>query len=187
MCDVPTGQGGLKIIEWGVAGPVHNGCQHLLVDLDARPTPMPGSPATGQGLVTNGLLGGDVIRLAAGEAFEPHTHPGDHLLIVIGGEGTITFDGVIYPTRAGQIYMVEGSVPHAVGAITDHVILAVGSPHKAVDDPTRMTPVEYQAVLSAFGDMHCLVCGRRAQYPQRLSDINGPDCVCGAAVKRVQD
>lgn len=186
MCDVPLARGGLKILDWASAGPVEGDRQHLLVDLGLRPTPMPGSPATGRGLVTNGLLGGDVIRLAAGEAFEPHTHPGDHLLIVIGGEGTITFDGVVYPTRAGQIYMVEGSVSHAVGAITDHVILAVGSPHKAVDDPTRMTPVEYQSVLSAFGDMHCLICDQRARFPQTLADVAAPDCPCRVAVKGVR-
>ena len=36
-------------------------------------------------------------------------------------------------TNAGTIYVVKGGVPHAVSAITDHMILACGAPHKPVD------------------------------------------------------
>lgn len=121
--------------------------------------PMKGSPAMGRRLVTNGHLGVDLIRLHAGESFSPHTHPGDHVLIVIDGRGTIVCDQRVYPTDAGSVYLVPGAVPHAVGAITECAILAVGSPHKAVDAPDRMELVSYAAVATEIGELHCLVCG----------------------------
>lgn len=174
--DFLTGNGQLKIISWADDLGVHDDRQHLGVHLGARPLAMANSTATGTGLVSNGQLGADVIRLAAGDGFAPHTHPGDHLLIVIGGQGTITYDGRIYPTRAGQIYLIEGSVPHAVGAITDHVILAVGSPHKPVDSPDRMQVVAYQAVAAELGVLHCLICDKVARPPQTLLELGCPHC-----------
>jgi quercetin dioxygenase-like cupin family protein len=169
--------GELRIVRWaddlGIAGE-----QLLGIDLGARPVGVAHSNATGEGLVSNGLLGADVIRLAAGDGFVPHTHPGDHLLVVVGGRGTITCGGKIYPTRAGEIYMVEGEVPHAVGAITDHVILAVGSPHRPVDAPDRMAPVGYDAITADVDDLHCLICDLHARYPRRLHEVGCPHCPC---------
>ena len=155
-----------------------SGVQRLLVDLGLRSTHMAQSPATGSSLVSNGQLGADVVRLAAGDGFVPHTHPGDHLLIVIGGRGTITYGGRIYPTEAGQIYLIEGEVPHAVGAVTDHVILAVGSPHKPIDAVDRMAPLEYEAVVTHVRELHCLICELSAELPLRLHDMGCPHCPC---------
>jgi quercetin dioxygenase-like cupin family protein len=168
---------GLRIIRWaddlGIAG------QQLLgVSLGMRPEPMAHSEATGEGLVSNGFLGADIIRLAAGDGFVPHTHVADHLLIVVGGLGTITCGGKIYPTRAGDIYMVEGEVPHAVGAITDHVILAVGAPHTPVDSPNRLIPAGYQAVTARIDDLHCLICDLHARYPLFLHEVGCAHCPC---------
>lgn len=139
----------------------------LHVDHGHRPEPMYGTKATGTGLVSNGYLGVDEIHVPAGQGFAPHTHPGDHLLIVVAGEGTVTFDGRIYPTRAGQVYMVEGDAPHAVGAITDHVILAVGAPHRPIGGADRMQLTEYEAIAATLGELHCLVCDRKGD-PARL-------------------
>ena len=169
--------GTIKIVRWASdLGVVDD--QVLGIDLAIRPAHMAHSNATGMGLVSNGFLGADIIRLSAGDGFVPHTHPGDHLLIVVGGQGTITYDGKIYPTRAGQIYMVAGKVPHAVGAITDHVILAVGAPHKPVDSVDRMTPVEYQDVTAEINQLHCLICNISATYPDRMHDVGCPHCPC---------
>lgn len=158
--------GSLILAEWAkrmkptVGGePVYPDFDLMAVELGERETPMYGTPATGQALVSNGFLGVDLIRVPAGGGFAPHTHPGDHLLIVVAGEGTITYEGRIYPTRAGQVYMVEGAVPHAVGAVTDHCILAVGAPHRQVDAADRMELVAYQAVASDLGRLNCLACG----------------------------
>lgn len=167
--------GGLEIVRWARDLGL-NGEQALGIDLGERPVQLAHSNATGEGLVSNGVLGADVIRLAAGDGFVPHTHPGDHLLIVVGGRGTITCGGKIYPTRAGELYMVEGLVPHAVGAITDHVILAVGSPHRPVDAPDRMKPVGYDAVTANIDDLHCLICDLHARYPRRLHEAGCPHC-----------
>lgn len=170
--------GSLRLIEWATAANRMGYKNALYISDEARPVKMAHSPATGLGLVTNGLLGADIIRLEAGTGFVPHVHPGDHLLIVLAGEGTITYNGKIYPTWAGTIYMVEGSIPHAVGAVTDHVIMAIGSPHKAVDDTERMTPVEYQNIIAEVGDLHCLICDTRAVYPVRLHEVGCPHCPC---------
>lgn len=88
-------------------------------------------------------LGVDLLRLGPGESFPLHTHPGHHCLLVVRGQGTVTFDGTVYPTRPGDLYLVDGEVPHAVGAgaMDAHYILAFGAPHTHVDDPDRMTVV----------------------------------------------
>lgn len=168
----------LKIVRW--ADDLGASKTQLLgIDLAERPIRLAQSDATGEGLVTNGFLGVDVIRLAAGEGFAPHTHPGDHLLIVVGGEGTVTYGGRIYPTRAGETFLVEGEVPHAVGAITDHVILAVGAPHRTIGSVNRLTPVRYESVTSRADSLHCLLCDITASSPWRLHDGGCPHCPCG--------
>jgi quercetin dioxygenase-like cupin family protein len=172
----------LRIVEWAQRSKAFaqdgENPEELSVDLGPRPVQMANSPATGEGLITNGKLGADIIRLEAGKGFAPHTHPGDHLLIVLGGEGTITYNGKIYATRAGQIYMVEGAKPHAVGARSDHVILAVGSPHRAVDSPDRMALVEYRAVTAELGNLTCLLCEKEAIFPQMLHTLGCRHCPC---------
>jgi quercetin dioxygenase-like cupin family protein len=102
-----------------------------------------GAPAKGLPLHTNGNLGADMLFVGAGAQFPVHTHPGDHLLYCLSGRGTITVDQVTYEIFPGDIYMVDGLVPHAVGAITDHVLVAIGSPHKPVDSPERMKFVDW--------------------------------------------
>jgi quercetin dioxygenase-like cupin family protein len=168
---------GVRIARW--AHERGFGDQQLLaIDMGPRPTAIPLSVATGEALVSNGAMGADIIRLAATEGFVPHTHPGDHLLIVLGGEGTITVGGTVHPTRAGEIYMVSGEVPHAVGAITDHVILSVGSPHRAIDASDRMELVAYDAVLSELSELRCLICAVSTAAPERLHDAGCPHCPC---------
>lgn len=100
------------------------------------------SVASGAPLLTNGHLGADLIRLEPGQEFAAHTHPGDHLLFVLRGRGTITVDGIVYQTEPGDLYMVPGLQIHAVGASVQstipHVIMAIGSPHKRIDAEDRM-------------------------------------------------
>lgn len=172
----------LLIVSWAESE-IDADLTRLVVAHGERPVAMHGAAqATGRSLVSNGDLGADIIRLAAGAGFAPHTHPGDHLLAVIAGQGTITYDGRIYRTRAGQIYLIEGAVPHAVGAITDHVILAVGAPHKAVDAVDRMALVAYEEVIAAEGDLDCSICNRSAALPARLHDLGCPHCPCSRCV-----
>ncbi len=179
---------GLTIAKWAI--PLHqNGdSQSILVDLLPDDLRLKHSPASGHGLVSNGQLGVDRIQLEAGDGFAPHVHPGDHILIVVGGRGTITFDGRVYPTEAGEVYMVDGEIPHAVGAITRHTILAVGAPHKPVDSLERMTPVEYTAVLTNVGNMECLICevdNEEAGSEVRLHDMGCSHCPCHVCTEPV--
>jgi quercetin dioxygenase-like cupin family protein len=177
-----SAQASLTIVDWAEAS-VEDDVTTLRIDHAARPVTMHGArDATGEPLVTNQAIGADVIRLRAGGGFAPHTHPGHHLLIVLAGQGTITYDGVVYPTRAGQIYLIEGRVPHAVGAITDHVILAAGSPHRAVDSVDRMALVDYEEVISPIGDLTCLICDKVAPAPTRLHDEDCPHCPCPTCI-----
>lgn len=106
-----------------------------------------GAPARGLPLHSNGQLGADMLHVAAGRQFPVHTHPGDHLLYCLSGEGTMSLAGKTYKIYPGDLYMVDGQVPHAVGAITDHVLVAIGSPHKPVDSPERMTFVDWEGRL----------------------------------------
>lgn len=173
-----NGDGTLNIKTWAEPGDRKGRIQTIQVDLSAREVSLPHSPATGEGLVSNGQIGIDVIRVGAGKGFQPHTHPGDHVLIVVGGEGTITYDGVVYPTQPGDLYIINGEVPHAVGARTDHVILAVGSPHRSVNANDRMLPLEYKEVLSTIGSLSCLICNVASSFPQLLHDQDCSHCPC---------
>jgi quercetin dioxygenase-like cupin family protein len=101
--------------------------------------PVHGAPALGVPLHTNGHLGADLLHVKAGDRFPVHVHPGDHLLLCLQGTGTITIGEVTYHVRPGDLYMVDGQVPHAVGAgEEDHVLMAIGAPHKPVTSPERM-------------------------------------------------
>jgi hypothetical protein len=176
---------GLAVARW--ARPHAGNPAALVVDDGPRPVPMAHSVQTGDALVSIGTLGADLIRVGAGTGFAPHTHPGDHLLLVVRGRGTITLAGRVYPTFPGDVYVVPGREPHAVGAIDDHVLIAVGSPHRAIDDPDRMTVVDYAAVAAALGDLHCLVCDRAATVPRALHDVGCPHCPCLACSSSLRD
>jgi quercetin dioxygenase-like cupin family protein len=68
---------------------------NLCLPTGPLPTPIAHSTASGRSLVSNGQLGIDLIRLAGGDGFVPHTQPGDHLLICVAGEGTVTYGGAV--------------------------------------------------------------------------------------------
>jgi len=172
--------GDLNILQWATHSSIEDDATGLVIwTADELESQMSDSIATGKALVSNGHLGVDLIRTPAGQGFLPHTHPGDHLLIVVGGFSTITFDGVIYGAPAGTLYAIDGSIPHAVGGVTDVEILAVGSPHHPVDSPDRMSLVEYKAVLSpTSATMTCEICDETATLPAMLHDRGCPHCPC---------
>ena len=176
VADFKNEDGTLKVVRWAES----DGTSMFVDGTKELSSNMAHSIATGVGTVSNGLLGADLIRLRGGTGFKPHVHPGDHLLIVVSGTGTITYDGHIYETKIGEIYLVEGSIAHAVGAITDHVILAVGAPHRPVDSTDRMKPVAYDEVLAEIGDMKCLIDQTTSANPNRLHDSGTcSHCPCG--------
>ncbi|PKW18473.1 cupin domain-containing protein [Saccharopolyspora spinosa] len=168
----------LHIATWAKSsiGPDHT---ELRVDHGELAVPMHGTAAaSGQQLATNGEIGADLIRLPAGQGFVPHTHPGHHVLTVVAGTGTITYGGRIHETHAGQTFIIEGQVPHAVGAITDHLIVAVGAPHKRIDSTDRMTPVPYEEVTADGGELTCMICDKTAGAPRYLHSVDCQHCPC---------
>lgn len=177
MTQVGAKQHELTIVRWSEAD-IGADATTLRIPHGERPVPMHGADASGLGLVSNGVIGADVIRLPAGAGFPPHTHPGHHVLAVLAGRGTITYNGRVHPTEAGEIYLVEGAVSHAVGAITDHAILAVGAPHRPVDSDQRMEVVTYVEVLSEIGDLQCLICDLNSHFPEYLHDVGCSHCPC---------
>jgi quercetin dioxygenase-like cupin family protein len=107
-----------------------------------------GCEARGVPLFTNGILGADLLYVPPGEAFPYHIHGGHHLLYCVAGQGTITYSGKVNPVRPGDLYMIEASVPHGVGADPDgpgHWLISFGAnPHKRIDAHDRMEEVDPQ-------------------------------------------
>jgi quercetin dioxygenase-like cupin family protein len=134
--------------------PINTGTELTIVNLDelalATPyylqtTDVHGTEARGVPIFTNGTLGADLLYVPPGKSFPLHEHPGHHLLLCVGGIGTITFGDVVKTVRKGDLYMVEATVPHAVGSASDgpgHWLISFGSPHKRVDADDRMTVLE---------------------------------------------
>jgi quercetin dioxygenase-like cupin family protein len=89
-------------------------------------------------------IGVDSICMQPGTAFELHTHPGAHILVVTGGAGSISVDGVEHAIREGDTVFVPADYAHGVraDATTGVLFLAFGFPHRAVSAPDRMRLVE---------------------------------------------
>jgi quercetin dioxygenase-like cupin family protein len=145
--------------------------------------PVHGAPATGLSLHTNGHLGADILHVPAGEQFPVHTHPGDHLLLCLHGTGTISVGAETFSVRPGDFYMVDGLVPHAVGAgDEDHILVAIGSPHKPVSSPERMaftdwagnpltSPIFAREPASVIPDGFSDVYGQREYTAEEIRDL----------------
>lgn len=107
-----------------------------------------GCPGAYGTTVDGKTIGADLIEMAPGAAFAPHTHEGDHLLFVISGSGFVRIDGRDQRIRPGDSAFIAGAHPHAVRAATSSpgplTFLAVGVPHKHLSSPDRMTLVEGQ-------------------------------------------
>lgn len=120
------------------------------------PHQMVNSDATGLPLVKHGKFGADMIRFKPGKKVGPHTHPGDHVLICIRGVGVLWYDGLQKQIDPGFIYMVPGSVPHAVYADPDSpedlVLFAIGNDHQPVDSASRLDVTEHDVKPKWKGD-----------------------------------
>ncbi len=101
---------------------------------------MVNSDGTGDPLLLLGKFGADVIHFPAGGGVGVHTHEGDHILIVLKGNGKVIYSGEGYNLEPGVCYMVPGAVEHAIVAVTDLVMIAVGNNHFPVESSERMTP-----------------------------------------------
>jgi quercetin dioxygenase-like cupin family protein len=129
---------------------------------------------SGEGLVSNGEMGGDLMFIPAGRGFHPHTHPGHHLLIIVEGECITTIDAEIHRLVAGQICLIPGDVPHAVSSVSDTTMIAIGSPHYPVDSEERLKLVDYESVLVNLNDtIQCIGCDNQSYFS--LKDVQKGD------------
>lgn len=88
-------------------------------------------------------IGVDLIEMSSGSAFPPHVHPGDHLLYVLDGTGTVTIGEKRYTVTSGDSIWIAASRLHAVSAPASAcAFLAFGYPHRRVDATDRMKIVE---------------------------------------------
>ena len=118
-------------------------------------------------------LGVDLIRLEAGERFPLHTHPGHHTLVVVSGAGSIAVEGKTYSTIPGDLYIVNGNEPHAVGAVSRHVLLSIGVPHKMPDAVDRMT-VMNNVAAGIIGDWRLAGAPDISEFPVALPEKESP-------------
>ena len=100
------------------------------------------------------FIGMDRITMEPGSAFEPHIHPGDHILYIVEGEGAVVVDGVAHRVVVDDVIYIPAESAHGVSTVEDFhsnfVLLAFGVPHKPADAIDRMTLVaDHAAEMSA--------------------------------------
>lgn len=104
----------------------------------ALPHPMAHSQGRGLPLVGEGRFAADLIRFSAGEGVADHTHPGAHILIVVGGSGWVDYEGEPHRLTVGCIYYVPGGARHAIRAESELTLISVADDHRPVDAPSRL-------------------------------------------------
>ncbi|USN87389.1 MAG: cupin domain-containing protein [Candidatus Nomurabacteria bacterium] len=86
-------------------------------------------------------FGASLIRFAAGEKVGLHTHVGSHILVVTYGLGILTYLDTKIDLKAGLIYLIPSNVPHAIDALSELVIIAIGNDFRAEGSKSRLTLV----------------------------------------------
>ena len=107
------------------------------------------------GITAEGVeFGVDLIEMDPPACFPLHTHPGDHLLCVLQGEGIVHVDGIDHPVGVGDSIFVPADYPHGVKTpplpldssdgppARPFRFLAAGHPHKHVSASDRMHRVD---------------------------------------------
>jgi len=104
--------------------------------------PMVGSQALGIGLVKDGRFAADMLKFEPGQCTSVHTHPGDHILFVVNGNGFLLYDGDRYDLIEGACYFVPGAIPHQVSATSIMFLLSVSNDHRTVDSAERLRIIQ---------------------------------------------
>jgi quercetin dioxygenase-like cupin family protein len=90
-------------------------------------------------------IGADLIEMQTGSTFPLHTHPGEHILYVIRGQGFVHVDGIDHPIHRGDTIFVPAEYPHGVktkdNCADPLLLLAFGYPHKNIGAQDRMRVV----------------------------------------------
>lgn len=110
-----------------------------LVPSGPLPQRMANSQGTGIPLVGRGSFAADLIRFAPGQGVGKHTHPGEHILIVVSGHGLLTCGDDFLSLVPGMIYHVPAGAPHALSATdAELTLISVANDHRPVDSPQRL-------------------------------------------------
>ncbi|MEZ4103943.1 MAG: cupin domain-containing protein [Candidatus Paceibacterota bacterium] len=110
-----------------------------------QPIKMAKSDATALPLLFDGSgekpFGASLIRFTSGEKVDLHTHIGSHILIVTYGQGLLTYFSKEIKLGAGMMYLIPSEVPHAIRALSELVIIAVGNDFRAEGSENRLNLV----------------------------------------------
>lgn len=104
---------------------------------------MVGSQAQGLNLVKDGNFAADMLHFKANQKTSLHTHPGNHILFVVQGDGWLIFDNEKHDLITGTCYFVPGLIPHQViaGSVGMY-LLSVADNHQPVDSASRLEVLE---------------------------------------------
>lgn len=97
------------------------------------------SDATGLPLLKSGPFGADLIRFPAGGKVDSHTHPGEHMLFVLGGEGRLVLGDAEVNLMPGICYHVPANISHAIFAATELTLISVANDHRPVESEERLS------------------------------------------------
>jgi quercetin dioxygenase-like cupin family protein len=98
-----------------------------------------GSQGLGKPLVQSGKFAADFLSFDGYQETSLHTHPGDHILIIYAGCGTLIFDGEPFELMPGTCYFVPGSVPHKIKANCLGLSLySISNDHRPVNSANRL-------------------------------------------------
>lgn len=100
------------------------------------------SDGTARALLLFKKFGLDIIRFDAGKGVATHTHEWDHILLVLKGEWFVEYNGIDHSLYPGMAYMVPGSVPHAIKATSELVMLAIANDHRPAWSTERLDVVQ---------------------------------------------
>jgi mannose-6-phosphate isomerase-like protein (cupin superfamily) len=104
-------------------------------------TQMAHSDGTAKSLLVYKKFGMDIIRFDAEKWVATHTHIWDHILMVLKWEGFVEYDWIDYALEPGMSYMVPGSVPHAIKATSELVLIAIANDHRPAGSEERLDVV----------------------------------------------
>jgi quercetin dioxygenase-like cupin family protein len=120
-------------------------CGRLISFAGEQPLRMQHSDGTARPLVVDrsrpNAFGADIVRFEAGKGVGLHVHVGAHILMVTQGKGVLTYNGEKYDLFPGMIYLVPSNVPHAIEALTELVLVAIGNDHRPADSEERLDVV----------------------------------------------
>lgn len=100
--------------------------------------PMRHSDGRGKPLLKSGPFGADLIRFPVGGGVPPHTHPGEHMLFVLSGRGSLQFGEEWHALEPGFCYHVPAGVRHAIRAESELTLLSVANDHRGVSAEDRL-------------------------------------------------